>query len=110
VVFVGRAREVRLLEGLLDSVACGGSAAVITGEAGIGKTFLLEHLAARTALPVRWVRGTESESAVPFASAADLLLPLRRRFASLLDAASPTTAGDHPPHGAHPPRREATGW
>jgi ABC-type transport system involved in cytochrome c biogenesis ATPase subunit len=42
---VGRARERRLLEGLVESVEGGGAAVVIAGEAGVGKTALLMHVA-----------------------------------------------------------------
>jgi hypothetical protein len=36
--FVGRGHERRLLDGLVASVECGGAAALVAGEAGIGKT------------------------------------------------------------------------
>ena len=42
---VGRARERRLLDGLVESVEGGGAAVVIAGEAGVGKTALLMHVA-----------------------------------------------------------------
>ena len=42
---VGRARERRLLDGLVESAEGGGAAVVIAGEAGIGKTALLTHVA-----------------------------------------------------------------
>jgi DNA-binding SARP family transcriptional activator len=46
--FVGRARELAELEGLLDDVLAGnGRLAVVYGEAGIGKTRLTEELTAR---------------------------------------------------------------
>jgi DNA helicase TIP49 (TBP-interacting protein) len=38
---VGRVRERRLLDGLIESVEGGGTAAVIVGETGVGKTALL---------------------------------------------------------------------
>ena len=42
---VGRARERRLLDGLVESVEGGGAAILIAGEAGVGKTALLTHVA-----------------------------------------------------------------
>jgi len=60
---------------------------MLVGEAGMGKTALLTRMvgvASRsTATRVVWLRGEESETVLPFAAAADLLLPLRRRFACL---------------------------
>src|SRR5919108_5256097 len=45
---VGRDREVKLLDRLLDEVRAGRSRfVVVTGEAGIGKTFLLAELTRR---------------------------------------------------------------
>ena len=84
--FVGRERERRLLAGLIDSADGGGAAAVIAGEAGMGKTSLLELVAAQarrrgTAVPT--VRGVESEAVLPFAVIADLLLPLREHMERL---------------------------
>ena len=46
--FVGRTRECRLLTGLVRAVDGGGASAVVTGEAGIGKTTLLERVAAES--------------------------------------------------------------
>jgi predicted ATPase len=48
-VFVGRQRELRRLERALDTTtrAGGGTTALVTGEAGIGKTRLASELAAR---------------------------------------------------------------
>ena len=87
---VGRVRERRLLDGLIESVEGGGSAALIVGEAGVGKTALLMHFAEvaanRAGLRVLGARGAESEAVLPFATVADLLLPLRRKFAELPQA------------------------
>lgn len=82
-LFVGRTRELGLLRGIVDGVTvggpAGGSAVVVVGEPGIGKTALLEQVAGGAPRAV-WVRGVESESVLPFAAAADLLLPLREHF------------------------------
>jgi hypothetical protein len=48
--FVGRARELAQLEAFLDDAALGrASVVVVTGEAGVGKTALLDELARRSA-------------------------------------------------------------
>ncbi len=80
---VGRSRERELLQALVGSVAGGGAAGVLLGEAGIGKTALLREVARTTAHRVYWVRGDESEAMLPFAAAADLLTPFRSAFGNL---------------------------
>jgi len=83
---VGRVRERRLLDGLIESVEGGGGAVVIVGEAGVGKTALLMHFAdaaSKRGLRVIRARGEESEAVLAFAVLADLLLPLREEFAGL---------------------------
>ena len=87
---VGRVRERCLLDGLLESVEGGGAAALIVGEAGAGKTALLSHVAEvaskRAGLRVLRARGEESEAVLAFAAIADVLLPLREKFAELPQA------------------------
>jgi DNA-binding NarL/FixJ family response regulator len=86
---VGRVRERRLLDGLVESVEGGGAAVVIAGEAGVGKTALLTHVAnaaARQGLRVFAARGEESEAVLAFATLSDLLRPLREKFAELPQA------------------------
>ena len=83
---VGRARERRLLDGLVESVEGGGVAVVIAGEAGVGKTALLTHVAgvaSRRGLRVLAARGEESEAVLAFATLTDLLPPLREKFGEL---------------------------
>jgi DNA-binding NarL/FixJ family response regulator len=84
---VGRERERHLLEGLLETVGDGGSATLLVGEAGVGKTALLAHVAdvasKRASLRVLRADGKESEAVLAFAALADLLLPLREQFAEL---------------------------
>jgi DNA-binding CsgD family transcriptional regulator len=84
---VGRVREQRLLDGLVESAAGGGVAALIVGEAGVGKTTLLGHVAEvaskRAGLRVLRARGEESEAVLAFATIADVLLPLREKFTEL---------------------------
>jgi len=77
-VLVGRNRELARIQGLLERLADGeGSAFVVHGEAGIGKTALLERareMAASTA--VLGCRGIESESSLPFGALRDLIWPV----------------------------------
>jgi DNA-binding CsgD family transcriptional regulator len=86
---VGRARERRLLDGLVESVEGGGAAVVIAGEAGVGKTALLMHVAdvaVERGLRVLRAHGEESEAVLAFATLADLLRPLQANFAELPQA------------------------
>jgi len=83
---VGRVRERRLLDGLVESVVGGGAAVVIAGEAGVGKTALLMHVAdvaSKRGLSILRARGEESETVLAFATLADLLRPSRENFAEL---------------------------
>ncbi|KUJ68509.1 hypothetical protein ACZ90_18140 [Streptomyces albus subsp. albus] len=74
-VLSGRDRELSVLEGLLSRAwECRGGAVVIRGEAGSGKTALLEHVGALAdeAVLLRCV-GVESEAAMPYAGLQVLL-------------------------------------
>jgi DNA-binding NarL/FixJ family response regulator/energy-coupling factor transporter ATP-binding protein EcfA2 len=87
---VGRVREQRLLDGLVASAEGGGSATLLMGEAGAGKSTLLGHVAdvaaKRAGMRVLRARGEESEAVLAFAAIADVLLPLREKFAELPQA------------------------
>ena len=86
---VGRARERRLLDGLVESAEGGGAAVVIAGEAGVGKTALLTHVAGEASnrgLRVLRARGEESEAVLAFSTLSDLLRPLQEKFAELPQA------------------------
>jgi len=89
-LLVGRLRERRWLEGLVESVEGGGAAALVAGEAGIGKTMLLTQIAEvaskRAGMRCLEACGVESEAVLPFAAIADLLLPLREKFVELPQA------------------------
>jgi DNA-binding CsgD family transcriptional regulator len=78
-MLVGRRAERDRIDRLLDEAAAGrGGALVIRGEAGIGKTALVQYArdrAARTATVVQ-ATGVESELELPFAGLADVLRPL----------------------------------
>ncbi len=84
---VGRAPERRRLDELIGSAGDGGAAILIAGEPGIGKTALLTHVAdvasKHAGLRILRARGEESEAALGYAALADLLTPLRDRFAGL---------------------------
>src|SRR5689334_6349055 len=82
-LFVGREFACRLLDSLVSAAPQGGGAGVVVGEPGIGKTALLHRIAPRSGARVAWVKGMESEQAVPFAAAADLLTPFRRHFRAI---------------------------
>jgi len=68
--FVGRSSELTTLVGALDRAVAGHATNVlVTGEAGIGKTRLLEEfgrLAGSRSVPVVWGRATNEEGAPPF--------------------------------------------
>jgi AAA ATPase domain len=76
--FVGRGREFRILEGLARAVqGSEGGALVIRGEAGIGKTALIERLlrSTRGVLTLR-AAGVESEMELPFGGLHQVCAPL----------------------------------
>jgi DNA-binding CsgD family transcriptional regulator len=84
-MLVGRDRERQLLADLVaDAKRGGGHALVLRGEPGIGKSALLDDLAARaTAVRLLRVAGVESESPLAFASLQRLLMPLLSRLREL---------------------------
>jgi DNA-binding CsgD family transcriptional regulator len=68
--FVGRSSELTALVGALDAAVAGRATNVlVAGDAGIGKTRLLEEfgrLAGARSIPVAWGRATNEEGAPPF--------------------------------------------
>jgi DNA-binding CsgD family transcriptional regulator len=76
--FRGRWRERALLDRLVASVRAGEHRSlVVRGEAGVGKTALLEYVAARaTGAQVLRAAGVESEIELPFAGLHQLCAPL----------------------------------
>ncbi|MFK4066694.1 AAA family ATPase [Streptomyces sp. NPDC029674] len=85
---VGRQREQTLLERFLERAraGAGGSATVLRGDAGIGKTTLLDWTAARAArdgFTVLRVAGNEAESGIAFGALHHVLRPLRENSRAL---------------------------
>ena len=78
----GRSSECALLRAFLDAVRAGeGRSLVVRGEAGIGKTALLEHLVeSASEMTVLRATGVESELELAFAGLHQLFLPLQDRF------------------------------
>src|SRR5216117_2764080 len=82
---VGRAVELELVSSLLDDVG-GGSALVLRGEPGIGKSRLLAEasaLARERKYTVLSATGVQSEAHLAFAGLHQLLRPVRSRAADL---------------------------
>ncbi|MBC2908004.1 AAA family ATPase [Streptomyces sp. PSKA01] len=85
---VGRRRERLLLERSLDNAraGAGGSATVLRGDAGIGKTALLDWTAARAeraGFTVLRAAGEESEVGIAFGALRQVLRPLRANSRAL---------------------------
>ena len=77
-VFRGRSAELAQLGRLLDKARAGESAVlVVRGEAGIGKTALLDHCAGQASdFQVIRIAGVESEMELPFAGLHQLCAPM----------------------------------
>ena len=82
---VGRARECQALDRMLDGARRGESAVlVIRGEAGIGKTALLQHCARQAGdCRVVQIAGVESEFEMPFAAVHQLCRPMVGQLAAI---------------------------
>jgi hypothetical protein len=84
---VGREREIAVLSQILDQAAAGaGSAVVLRGDAGIGKTALLaeaQRLAARREIRTLACSGVRTEAHLPFAGLHQLLRPVLPLVSSL---------------------------
>ena len=79
---LGRADECALLDGLVDAIRQGeGRSLVVRGEAGIGKSALLEYLIrSASELTVLRASGVESEMELPYAGLHQLCAPLLNRL------------------------------
>ena len=79
-----RQRELEALQGLFEDVRSGqGWALVVRGEAGMGKTALLDHVVDASKLPVIRATGVESEMELAFAGLHQLCSPLLERLGRL---------------------------
>jgi DNA-binding CsgD family transcriptional regulator len=79
---LGREPELEQLHRPLDQLSDGGTAILLSGEPGIGKTALLTEVAARArerGVRVLTATGVESEAQIPFAGLHQLLHPLLSR-------------------------------
>jgi DNA-binding CsgD family transcriptional regulator len=95
-MLVGRERECAVIDRLLED-ACGGvsGALVVRGEAGIGKSALLEY-AVRQAAPGMMIlraAGVEAEADLAFAGLHGLLRPIVARLGELPETQSRALAG-----------------
>jgi DNA-binding CsgD family transcriptional regulator len=85
-VLIGRRSERAALRALVEGAARGeGSALLVTGEPGMGKTTLLDDAAQRAlgSLTVLRASGREPEADLPFAALAELLRPAGREVDAL---------------------------
>ena len=76
---IGRREELLALDGFLEAVPAGGSALLLEGDAGIGKTVLWREgvrLARERGFGVLSARSSESELQVAFATIGDLFAPV----------------------------------
>jgi DNA-binding CsgD family transcriptional regulator len=74
---IGRREEIAILDRLVDAVRTGESRALlIRGEAGVGKTALLDYLASSTSCRVERAAGIQSEMELAFAGVHQLCLPM----------------------------------
>lgn len=80
---IGRVREREQLAAAADPRRPDGTVTVLRGEPGSGKTTLLDEVAATSSRRVLRTAGVQSEAVLPFAAAADLLLPVLKHTADL---------------------------
>ena len=81
---VGRAAETKRLRGLIVGVRERGTALVVRGEAGVGKSALLTYAAGRartSGMRVLTTSGVQCETHLPYAGLHQLLYPIRDRIA-----------------------------
>jgi DNA-binding CsgD family transcriptional regulator len=81
----GRTSEIRVLGRFVEAVRAGESRVlVVRGEAGVGKTALLDHLARHApGCQVAWAAGVQSEMELAFAGLHQLCAPMLKRLPRL---------------------------
>ena len=85
---VGRAAETRQLRGHIANVRESGIALVVRGEAGVGKSALLDYAARRavaSGMRVLTTSGVQSETHLPYAGLQQLLRPIGDRIVQIPD-------------------------
>lgn len=78
-MLIGRSRELELVREFLASTAAAGARLLLAGDAGLGKTALLDEAAesaAATGMRVLRAGGIEFEADLPFSGLSQVLLPL----------------------------------
>ncbi|QDQ15191.1 helix-turn-helix transcriptional regulator [Streptomyces spectabilis] len=86
---IGRGQDLDLMRGFVDDVRNSGGALLLTGDAGVGKTALLDAAAAHahgTGMRTLRTSGVEFESTVGFAGLHQVLRPLLAGLEQLTDA------------------------
>ncbi|NUR59256.1 MAG: AAA family ATPase, partial [Catenulispora sp.] len=85
---VGRAAETRRLRGLITQVRERGAALVVRGEAGVGKSALLDYATGRataSGMRVLTTSGVQCETHLPYAGLQQLLYPVRDKIVLIPD-------------------------
>ena len=83
---IGRFPEREQLAAAADPHRPDGTVTVLVGEPGSGKTTLLDEVVARSSRRTLRTSGVEGEAVLPFAAAADLVLPVREHVEGLPQA------------------------
>jgi predicted ATPase len=107
-MLVGRETEIATIERVLEEARSGHTAGlVLSGEAGVGKTALLDEAVERASdFLVLRTRGVEAEAEVPFAALVELLGPVASQIEAL---PGPQAAALQDVFGlVRPQQREAT--
>ena len=105
-LLVGRDQELDRLFGMVDQIATRGGALVVRGEAGIGKSALLEAAGERArerGATVVTTTGTQSEARLAFGGLHQLLLPFLDRVGHRpIHSARPSTWRSGSPRATRP--------
>lgn len=83
---VGRERELRVIQDRIDAVNVRGSALLLRGDVGVGKTTLLDaarSMAAARDMSILTAAGLNTDTHLPFAALHELLRPVRDRIERL---------------------------